>query len=151
VQAAIEVNDHQRRLLVTKIRAVLDIRDRTIAVLGLAFKPNTDDMRESPAIPIVKILIAEKAVVKAFDPVAKHEAMKLFGSHALTYCDDLKEALKDAEAVLILTRWNEFLQVPDLIADVEPTPLVIDGRRMLDKSRVKRYSGVGVDSKGIDQ
>ncbi len=149
LNAVIQVNEAQPRQLLGLLRCHFpSVKGVRIAVLGLAFKPGTDDMRESPAIPIVKTLIAEKAVIKAFDPVARHEAEKLFGSHALTYCDDLTDALEDAEAVLILTRWNEFKRVPELIAEMNPSPLVIDGRRMLDKSRVKRYAGVGVDSKG---
>jgi UDPglucose 6-dehydrogenase len=110
----------------------------------LAFKPGTDDMRESPAIPIVKDLLAQEAEIKAYDPVAKQEAQKLFGNHQIGYCDDLAQALQNVQAVVLLTRWEEFRRIPELLTHLESQPLLIDGRRMLDKNSIARYDGIGL-------
>lgn len=109
----------------------------------MAFKPGTDDIRESPAIPVTQRLVEEKACVTAYDPIARHEAEKVFGSK-ITFKDDLSEAIAGAEAILILTRWQHFQQLPELLNGLEPQPLVVDGRRMLDKRSVARYEGIGL-------
>jgi UDPglucose 6-dehydrogenase/GDP-mannose 6-dehydrogenase len=116
---------------------------KRIAVLGLSFRPDTNDMRESPAIPIVRRLVAEKAVVSGYDPAAREEAAHLFGN-AITLCDSLAACLKDAEAVVLVTRWKEFNQVPGLLKAMAKPPVLIDGRRMLAKDSVPRYEGIGL-------
>jgi UDPglucose 6-dehydrogenase/GDP-mannose 6-dehydrogenase len=114
-----------------------------ISVLGLAFKPGTDDMRESPAIPVVKALLAEGARVTAFDPIALEEAERLFGVDKIRYADSVETCVADAEAILLVTRWDLFSTLADMIAHRQPQPLVVDGRRMLDKDRFERYEGIG--------
>jgi UDPglucose 6-dehydrogenase/GDP-mannose 6-dehydrogenase len=101
-------------------------------------------MRESPAIPIIRELLEERAEIRAYDPVAAGEARKLFGNSRIAYCDDLAQTLEEAEVVLLLTRWPEFQQLPIMLENVESPPLVIDGRRMLDKSGIVRYEGIGL-------
>jgi UDPglucose 6-dehydrogenase/GDP-mannose 6-dehydrogenase len=120
------------------------LKGLNLAILGLAFKPGTDDMRESPAIPIVTELLAAGARIRAFDPVAKTEAEKIFGAQAISYCEQLGDALDGADAVVLLTRWEEFAKLPELLAGREPQPLVVDGRRMIDKKRLPRYTGIGI-------
>jgi UDPglucose 6-dehydrogenase/GDP-mannose 6-dehydrogenase len=115
-----------------------------VAVLGLAFKPGTDDMRESPAIPVVQCLIDKQAIISAYDPVAMHEAKKLFNGSTIHYCASVVEVLENADAVLLLTRWPEFKELPDMLARRQPAPVLIDGRRMLDKRRFSRYEGIGL-------
>lgn len=115
-----------------------------VAVLGLAFKPGTDDMRESPAIPVINSLIEQNAVVKTYDPIAKEAAKQLFGTDKLLFCEELTQAIDGVQAVLIMTRWSEFEQIPDLLAQRENPPVVIDGRRMLAKDTVKQYEGIGL-------
>ena len=115
-----------------------------VAILGLAFKPETDDMRESPAIPVVQSLLAQGANINAYDPVAKSEARKLFGNGTIDYCDDLDAAVENVAAVVLLTRWKEFNRLPDLLKKLDPQPLLIDGRRMLDRTSVRRYDGIGL-------
>jgi UDPglucose 6-dehydrogenase/GDP-mannose 6-dehydrogenase len=115
-----------------------------VAVLGLAFKPGTDDMRESPAIPVINALLAQKATIKAYDLVAVHEARRLFGNHQIVYPDSLEQALADVEVVILLTSWKEFERVPELLSRANSQPLVIDGRRMLDKHSVTKYEGIGL-------
>lgn len=145
LDAVIQVNEHQpQQVLSLLTKHFPSLKGLRIAILGLAFKPGTDDMRESPAIPIVQELIAQEAVLKAYDPVAKHEAQKLFGNRQITYCDNLAQTLQDAQVVVLLTRWEEFKHIPELLTHFDPQPLFIDGRRMLDKNSVARYDGIGL-------
>jgi UDPglucose 6-dehydrogenase len=115
-----------------------------VAVLGLAFKPGTDDMRESPAIPIVRELETAGARVRAYDPVARKVAEGLFAGNGVRLCDDLEGALEGVEAVLLVTRWPEFERLPELLAHRSAPPVVVDGRRMLARDQVARYEGIGL-------
>lgn len=115
-----------------------------VAVLGLAFKPGTDDMRESPAIPIIKQLLREGADVQAYDPEARHEARKLFGNRQITYHESLNYRINDVDAIILLTRWDEFNKLPDLLREENGQPVFIDGRRMLPKEEFANYQGIGL-------
>lgn len=115
-----------------------------VALLGLAFRPDTDDMRESPAIPIIRQLAAEGAAIRAYDPEAGAEAQKIFTNGDLELCDGLKQALEGAQAVVLVTRWDEFHRIPGLLAQHHPQPVLIDGRRMLEKTGFERYEGIGL-------
>jgi UDPglucose 6-dehydrogenase/GDP-mannose 6-dehydrogenase len=114
-----------------------------LAVLGLAFKPDTDDMRQSPAIPIIKALLAGGVVIKAYDPVANQEAQKIFGDQ-ITFCSDLAGVLQNVQAVVVVTRWDEFKSLPGILAKMDSQPVLVDGRRMLDKYAVRNYEGIGL-------
>jgi UDPglucose 6-dehydrogenase len=114
-----------------------------VGVLGLAFKPDTDDVRESPAIPVIRLLTARQASVKAYDPVAADEARKILGD-AVTYSPSLADCLAGVDAVVLLTRWKEFEAVPGMLAAMKAPPWLIDGRRQLDKRTVARYAGIGL-------
>ncbi|PZO37020.1 MAG: GDP-mannose dehydrogenase [Shackletoniella antarctica] len=145
LNAVIDVNAVQYKQVMTRLAKHFPRLDAVrVAVLGLAFKPGTDDMRESPAIPIVQELLAGSAKVKAFDPVATHEAQKIFENQPIQYCDTLAETVQDVDVVLLLTRWNDFKALPELLQGVANPPLVIDGRRMLDKTTFVRYEGIGL-------
>lgn len=145
LESVIAINDRQpQQVLDILERRLGRLGERQIAILGLAFKPGTDDMRESPAIPVVRELQKQGAQLKAFDPIAKHEAMHLFGTQNIRYTDALDETLRDVDAVVLLTRWPEFKQVPQLLAAIGQSPLVVDGRRMLDKSSFEHYAGIGL-------
>ena len=145
LDAVIQINEQQPQQVLSLLKKYFpSLKGVRIAVLGLAFKPGTDDMRESPAIPIVKDLLAQEAEIKAYDPVAKQEAQKLFGNHQIAYCDDLAQALQNVQAVVLLTRWEEFRRIPELLTHLESQPLLIDGRRMLDKNSIARYDGIGL-------
>ena len=122
----------------------LEVDDVDIAVLGLAFKPGTDDMRESPAIPIVNALREKGARIKAYDPVATTEARKIFGDDRIEYCDDLAATIAGAQVVVLLTRWDEFRGLPELLERGAPGAVLVDGRRMIDKTSVARYEGIGI-------
>jgi UDPglucose 6-dehydrogenase/GDP-mannose 6-dehydrogenase len=121
-----------------------DLDGVNVTVLGVAFKPGTDDIRESPALPIIRELLARKAKVKAFDPVARAEAEKYFGAGALDYADSLEDAVDGAQAVLLLTRWPEFERLPEVFAGRSEQPVLIDGRRVVAKDNVERYEGIGI-------
>lgn len=145
LQAAIAVNEQQPQQVLNLIaRNLPDLQGVRVAVLGLAFKPGTDDMRESPSIPVVNSLLSQGASVRAYDPIATHEAQKIFGDDGITYCTSLSQTLEQAEVVVLLTRWEELREVPQLLAALEPQPLFIDGRRMLDKRDFARYEGIGL-------
>jgi UDPglucose 6-dehydrogenase len=116
------------------------VRDVPVALLGLAFKPDTDDVRESPAFPIIRKLKAQGARLTAYDPIARppHEdlsGVKLAGS--------LEEAVAGARVIVLVTRWSEFSGLAGLVAGSNPQPLVIDGRRVLDPASFDHYEGIG--------
>ncbi|WP_138429444.1 UDP-glucose dehydrogenase family protein [Fodinibius saliphilus] len=145
LDSVIEINKKQPQEVIALLRKHLSsLRGKTIGVLGLAFKPGTDDMRESPAIPIVNYLLTEGAKIKAYDPEAQHEAKKLFGNHQIVYQNNLSQSIQGTDAILLLTSWDEFKQVPDLIHTQNEQPLIIDGRRMLSKNLFHKYEGIGL-------
>jgi UDPglucose 6-dehydrogenase/GDP-mannose 6-dehydrogenase len=130
------------------------------AVLGLAFKPGTDDIRESPSIPVIQGLLEQQAQVRAYDPKANGEARKLFEDTDVQVCKSIDQAVSGAQAVVLMTRWAEFESIPEMLANGHATssgqttsagdwpadaqPVVIDGRRMLDKQSVAQYEGIGL-------
>lgn len=113
-----------------------------VAVLGLAFKPDTDDVRETPAFPVIRLLLGEGARVKAFDPIAMAEARRHLGD-TIGYAGSLEACLADVDAVVLLTRWRQFELVPELLRAMPSPPLLVDGRRQLDPRGVPRYEGIG--------
>lgn len=144
LQSVLQINAQQP----SKILALLkkhfpSLEGLRVAVLGLAFRPETSDMRESPAIPVIQLLLAEKAVVQAYDPAAREEARKIFPSGQVRLDATLVESLAGAEAVVLITRWEEFRQLPELLKRLERQPLVVDGRRMLDPKSTAEYEGIG--------
>lgn len=145
LDAVIAVNEAQPRQVSAMLRHELgDLAGRRIAVLGLAFKPETDDMRESPAISVVRELAAAGARLTLFDPVAEPEARRTFAGLEVRFARDLEAAIEGVEAIALMTRWSEFRRLPALLAGRDPQPLVVDGRRMLDKESVARYRGIGL-------
>lgn len=117
---------------------------KRISVLGLAFKPDTDDVRESPAIPIIEALIERGAVVIAYDPVARESARAALPENGVRFAESLEAALSDVDVVVLVTRWDEFNSVPELLAVKPEAPLLVDGRRMIDQRSVRRYDGIGL-------
>ena len=143
LEAVADINDHQPARLVDLLsRELGTLQGRRVTVLGLAFKPDTDDVRSSPAFPLLRLLREAGAEVTAHDPVVGPRALD--GAGDVTYVADLADAIKQAEAVVIVTRWDHYRRLPELIGQLEPPPLVVDGRRMLDKSSVPRYAGIGL-------
>lgn len=118
-----------------------DLRGRQVAVLGLAFKPDTDDLRESPAFPIVKELVAAGAQVQAYDPIA--QAQHLPAMQGATQVSTLDEAIRSADIIVHVTKWREFSDLGARLRKLGRNPLVIDGRRNLDPGDFQRYEGIG--------
>jgi UDPglucose 6-dehydrogenase len=145
-----KINEQQKKRFLSKVRSALwTLRGKRIAVLGLAFKGETDDIRESPAIDLVKMLLAEGCCVQAYDPAAMERAKeKLPVSARMGYACDAYEAAKDTDALLVLTDWREFA-VLDLkrLQSAMRYPIVIDGRNLFDPAAMKEcgftYMSIG--------
>ncbi len=145
LNAVIMINEQQHREVLSIVKKHFrTLKGTRIAILGLAFKPGTDDMRESPAIPIITDLIACEARIKAYDPVARYEAQKLFKNSDIVFCDDLSQTINEVDVIVLLTKWEEFNNIPDMLDNLEKQPLFIDGRRMIDKRRITKYEGIGL-------
>jgi UDPglucose 6-dehydrogenase len=144
LQAVIETNAAQPGRTVALLRSAFpQLRGLRVAVLGLAFKEDTDDVRESPALPIVLELLAAGVQLTAYDPVAADGARALLPAGQVAFAPDLESAIDGQDALMVLTRWREFERIPQLLAGRTLQPLVIDGRRMLPRDSVARYAGIG--------
>jgi UDPglucose 6-dehydrogenase len=145
LDAVIDINQKQPMRVVALLRKHFPhLNGLKVVILGVAFKPDTDDVRESPAIPIVKELLGQGVQIKVHDPIAIREAMRHIDDDRVTYSEDLKEVLSEVDAAVLVTRWNEYKQVPALLAVMKSPPLLIDGRRMLDKRSIGKYEGIGL-------
>ena len=139
-----DVNHAQKEVLVKKVKERFgdDLSNHTFATWGLAFKPDTDDMRESPAITIITSLTDAGAKIRAYDPKAVREAKECYlkGNTNITYVESKYEALKDADALILITEWKEF-RSPDFyeIARLLKNPVIFDGRNQYDSKRVAEY------------
>lgn len=142
LESVVKINESQpHRMLSLLNKHFPDLKGRRIAVLGLAFKPGTNDIRESPSIPILKELISSGAKVTAFDPIAKDEMKEIYSPTEVMYSDSVEETVSNADAVLLVTRWPEFESLPTLLGK---DTVLIDGRRMLPKTSVAKYEGIGL-------
>ena len=147
LNAVIEVNELQKRRVMAKLEKHLgSLVGRTVALLGLAFKPNTDDMREATSLVLSARLQAAGAKVRAYDPVAEHEARKLMPG--LEFADDALSAVTGADAAVLVTEWDEFKELDfGAVADAMSGTVIIDGRNALDPDAVAAagltYEGVG--------
>ena len=145
LRAVEDANDAQKHVLTEKLKASFgDLAGRHFAVWGLAFKPNTDDMREAPSRELIVDLFAAGATVTAYDPVAMDEAKRIFGDDArLRFAASPREALRDADALVIVTEWKEFRSPDfDAIKSDLKQPLIFDGRNLYDPKFVR---GMGID------
>lgn len=136
LKAVEEVNEKQKEILFDKLYRHFngDLKGKTISMWGLAFKPETDDMREAPALVLIKKLNEAGATVKVYDPVAMNECRRRLGDDAVVYCTDMYEAAIDADALLLVTEWNQF-RMPSLpvLKKTMANPLIIDGRNIYDR------------------
>ena len=139
-----DVNKAQKHVLAEKVKAHFgeDLKGKVFGVWGLAFKPDTDDMRESSAITIINELTKAGAKIRAYDPQAMEEAKKCYlkDNSSVEYCDSKYEALKDADALILITEWKEF-RSPDFyeIERLLKNPVIFDGRNQYDAKRLKKY------------
>ena len=149
VQSARDVNYRQRVWVVEKLQEELKIlKGRTVALLGFSFKENTDDLRDAPSLDISRLLIQRGVRVNAHDPVALGNARKLYPDLGVNYCDDVHEAIQDADAIILVTKWPEYRELPwEEIKHKLRNALVLDGRNFLKEEELEawgyRYVGVG--------
>jgi UDPglucose 6-dehydrogenase/GDP-mannose 6-dehydrogenase len=145
LESVLAINAEQPGRMVDLLREQLPVlQGQEVAVLGLAFKPGTDDTRESPAIEIVELLIREGAAVRVYDPVVGPDSFPEPVTGTIQYADSLVDAVEGVEAVLLVTKWPEFAELPALLSQMSSPPMVVDGRRMLSPDSVKRYAGIGL-------
>ena len=146
LQAVMDINKYQRRQVILKLRDMLgSLKGKTVGLLGLAFKPNTDDMRDAPSAEIARAVLAEGGTVKAYDPVAMHVAEKMMPG--VRMCENAYEAAEGADALVLATEWNEFKQL-DLarIKQSMRCPNFVDGRNLYDP---KRFTELGFNYRGM--
>ena len=129
LEGVLESNKRQRLRIVEMLRSKMDIKDKTIAVLGLSFKPGTDDIRESPALKVIERLLDEGAVVRAFDPKAMANAKAAFPD--INYAENIDDCLKGCDAALLLTAWPEFRKPARFYSSALKDAPLFDGRRIL--------------------
>nr|WP_320058584.1 UDP-glucose/GDP-mannose dehydrogenase family protein [uncultured Bacteroides sp.] len=150
VEAVEAVNDAQKSIVFDKLLKIFDgdLKGRTIAIWGLSFKPETDDMREAPALVVIDKLLQAGAVVKVYDPIAMEETKRRIGN-SVTYCSDMYEAVIDADAIALLTEWKQF-RMPSwsIIRKAMKNCVVVDGRNIYDSDEMKElgftYSKIGL-------
>lgn len=149
IEAVEAVNEKQKSIVFDKLLYAFkgELKGKTIAIWGLSFKPETDDMREAPALVVINKLIESGATVKVFDPVAMEEAKRRIGD-TVTYCKDMYEAVIDADAIALMTEWKQF-RMPSwtIIHKAMKSFIVVDGRNIYDDEELKElgfiYSRIG--------
>jgi UDPglucose 6-dehydrogenase len=148
VESVVEVNDEIKQRMVSKVEKVVgsDMKGATIGILGLAFKPETDDMRESPSIPLIEGLLKLGATIRAFDPEAMENARKMF--EGVEFCSDPYQTAEGADCLVIVTEWNEFRALNlGRIRELMRRAAIVDLRNVYDPERVKaegfEYEAVG--------
>ncbi len=147
IQAAIETNAHQKKRMVKKLQALTgDLSGLTIGILGLAFKSNTDDVRESASLEMVGSLLKAGAQVKAYDPEANTSFSEFYPQ--ITYCKTWEEAVKDTDAVAVMTEWNEFRTMDaKTLKNLMKSPIILDTRNILSRNELQK-NGFSFDNVG---
>ena len=140
VRSAREVNQRQRERVVEKLLSELKIlKGRTIGILGLAFKPDTDDLREAPALDVAKKLIDRGARVKAHDPVAMDAYRRFFPDSSVVLCETAAETANGSDAVVLITEWPQYRDLDwDALAPTMQTRVLLDGRNLLDRQQIEK-------------
>jgi UDPglucose 6-dehydrogenase len=149
VPAVLEVNALRRTAILRKVESLLpNIKESTIAVLGLAFKPNTDDIRESPAMDICRLLLEKGAKLRVYDPAAMESARKELGEGGVHYASGIYETAEESDLLLLLTEWNQFRRLDlDRLRTLLTSPLMVDARNVYEPAAMKaagfHYVSVG--------
>lgn len=145
LKSVIAVNERQPdqilRLLERRWPQLKGVR---VAVLGLAFKPGTNDVRESPAFPIIRSLLSREAVVKTFDPIAMREFRSAMPDERIAFCPSLADVMHETDAVVLVTPWPQFSDIPAQLRRLSPEPLFVDGRRAYSTASITNYTGIGL-------
>jgi UDPglucose 6-dehydrogenase len=146
------INEEQKKFILKKLKSVLwIIKDKTIGVLGLSFKPDTDDIRNAPSMDLINVLQSEGAKIKVYDPQAIPKAKAVLSG--VKFCGDSYEACKGADCLLVITEWNEFKELDfSKVKKLLKRPLVVDGRNMYDAQGLEKlgftYVGIGRKAHG---
>ncbi len=149
MKAVVEVNEEQKLRAIEKISKSLgELSGKTIGILGLSFKPNTDDMRESPSIPIITHLLKEGARVKVYDPAAMEESKKYINGENVRYCKSVYEVAKGSDSLAFITEWNQFRKIDlEKIKRLLKRPVIVDLRNIYEPEAMREmgfeYTGVG--------
>jgi len=149
LESVLEVNRKQRELVLQKLEEALEgLSNKRVGILGLSFKPNTDDVRESPGIAICKRLVEKNAQVLAYDPLSIPNAKKVLNGNGVSYCRDAYEAVTNCDAVLVATEWNEFRNIDlERIKSLMRNLVILDPRNIFDPEKVEgmgfKYLGTG--------
>lgn len=149
IESVVEVNDNQSMIMFKKIKSAIgNLENKVITILGIAFKPETDDIREAPAISIIKILLENGVKIKAFDPEAMENAKKIHPDLAIEYYSDMYSACENSDCIVLVTEWKDFLNLDFLkLKSIVRTPIFVDLRNAYVPSYVKNlgflYRGVG--------
>lgn len=149
LNAVMQVNQAQKTILIKKIKAFFNtLQNKKIAVWGLSFKPDTDDIREAPSIDIIKTLLAEGTHIAAYDPEAMNNFKKIVDEHTIQYCNTPYDALKNADALVICTEWQLFRNPDfDTMKQLMKSPTIFDGRNIYDLQQMKElgfhYESIG--------
>ena len=147
LKAVKNINEEQKSFMLKKIKdALWVIKDKTIGILGLSFKPNTDDIRNAPSLDIIRALQLQGAKIKAYDPQAMDKTKKVLSG--VQFCKDSYEACKGADCLVVLTEWNEFKELDfNKVKKLLKRPLVIDGRNIYEPTELQKlgftYIGIG--------
>ena len=140
LRAVEDVNENQKTILFNKLQKIFnnDLKGKTVALWGLAFKPDTDDMREAPSLVLIDLLLNAGCEVKVYDPIAMDESRRRIGDK-VTYSQDMYDAVLDADALLLLTEWKEF-RLPSwgVLKKTMKNPVVVDGRNIYDKKELQQ-------------
>ncbi|MBF0494628.1 MAG: UDP-glucose/GDP-mannose dehydrogenase family protein [Candidatus Omnitrophica bacterium] len=143
-----KINELQKKNVVKKLKDLIwNLKGKVIGVWGIAFKPDTDDIRSAPAIDIIKMLLEEGVKIKAFDPVAMDRAKSELGDK-ITYCKDIYEAAASSDCVIVMTEWNEFKEIDwKKVKESMHQPVIFDGRNIYNPAKLKelgfKYCGIG--------
>jgi UDPglucose 6-dehydrogenase len=157
LNAVMEINDFQRKHVILKVRDLLggSLEGKQIGLLGLAFKPNTDDVRDAPSLTIARSIVNQGGKVRAYDPVAMETATAEFSAMGL--CETAYEVADGADAVIVITEWNEFKQLDmTRVRDLMKTPNLIDARNLYDPADMQaigfvyRGMGRGYNGEGVE-
>lgn len=142
IKGVLELNKYQKiRIIQLLEKRIGNLKDKRIAILGLAFKPGTDDIRDATSMDVINELLRKNAVLFVYDPLAIENVKKIF-QKKINYCESAKDALKGADACLILTEWDEFRELEDKDFKTMKNRVIIEGRKVLDKKNVKNFEGI---------
>lgn len=145
LKSVVDINNEQPSKMIDLLtEEIPSLKRKNIGVLGLAFKPGTDDLRESPSLKVIELLLEKEAKVLAHDPIAAELAQKEINNKNVLFYEDIEKLIDDADAILIMTAWDSYKGLHKHINETKKDIFVIDGRRILSKKKFQNYAGIGL-------